>query len=190
MRCESLFILSLQTLRSHCEQRYSKTHQCNDLESLKTSVRDVRPRWSEFPFISSVHSRRSRQRQKDILRIIAAGPYRGRGLTAARIPVQNSIKYKMRILAYRSSYSSILESILVYSRYICRDRSREEGGEGIRNAIHTYFRRNPLIRVKEQEVTWQCDTHGRQRRIASFLLYRNFTNGGSYYFICSLSGKY
>jgi len=110
--------------------------------SVGTSVRDDGPRRSRFPFISehpfpkepSTSSGRS-------LSNYSPPPLWSRA--PKDWPQQdsggNSIKYKSRIPAYRSSYSSISKSILVYSRRICRDRS---GKPRIRNAIHTYFRRN------------------------------------------------
>jgi len=67
-------------MNSAIRERVNAT--ANDLESLETSIRDVEPRRTKFPFISSIHSRRSRQRrQEDLPRITAASPppYRGRG---------------------------------------------------------------------------------------------------------------
>jgi len=154
----------------------------NDLESLETSIRDVGPRRTKFPFISSIHSRRSR-RQEDLPRIIAASPsplqrQRGsQGLTAARRSRhRNSIKYKTRILAYRSSYSSISESILVYSRRTCRD--------GVSNPQYdTYiFQEEPPDRGKRVEERRDTPVEGNGEWTASFLLYRRVR--------LSLSGEY
>lgn len=109
-------------------------------------------KWSQcsgFPFIRQIYSRRSRQRrQEDLSRIIA------RDLASWRCSrkdwprwdlASSSIKYKSRIQAYRPSHFSISKSILVYSLRIRRDRS---GNLRIRNAIHTYFSRDPPRKEK------------------------------------------